>query len=179
MAYFVHHLKEHSDNPTFFHFVGASPASTDINKTLRRLCEEIRLDLGLWVTINGTFILPTALNLWENDDFQSLSDKFAEILHAAAKSLGNKKLVIVIDAVNQIQEDNNNHGSMLKWIPLKLPANVKVILSCLYACPAIDVCKARGYPILEIGQLAVRDRQEIVTQLLRHHNKRLDTSQVT
>jgi hypothetical protein len=98
---------------------------------------------------------------------------------AAAKSLGNKKLVIVIDAINQIQNPNDkNQPLQLNWIPSKLPPSIKIILSCLHGCETIDVCKARAYPILEIGQLASRDRQEIVTQLLKHHNKRLDGAQV-
>lgn len=178
MAYFVAQQKANSSNHVISHFVGASPASTDITKTLRKLCEEIVNECGLWETVDGKFFsLPT--NILESDDFQTLTDKFAEILKSADKGLCGKKLVIVIDAVNQIHNENDkNHPLQLKWIPSKIPSSVRLLISCLHGSEAIEACKSRGFPILEIGQLVVRDRQEIVTQILRYHNKRLDGGQV-
>lgn len=78
-----------------------------------------------------------------------------------SKSVGNKKCVIVVDAINQFAEDRHRYkefdfsltfrASLLSWLPLTLPSGIRFIVTTL-ECDALQIMKARDYPIMEIGQ---------------------------
>lgn len=71
---------------------------------------------------------------------KSLTDFFPECLEKAAE---NKKLVLVLDSLDQLSVDDG--GRLLDWLPASLPYNVYVVLSTLpgedYQClPSLRVC---------------------------------------
>lgn len=51
-----------------------------------------------------------------------------------------------------------------------------LLISFLGEC--LETLRSRNHPILEIGELNIKDRQDIVTTLLSLHNKRLDSNQM-
>jgi WD40 repeat protein len=95
------------------HFVGASAGSTDVRRTLRRLCHELKKGCP-----EITADIP--------DDFEKLRAAFPDFLRQACAS---KRIVILLDAVNQF--DTTAYFSGLHWLPEELPENARVVLSVL------------------------------------------------
>ena len=94
------------------HFVGASPGSTDVRRTLRRLCHELVTGAELAAEIP--------------EDPEKLRVAFAELLQQAS---ARKRVVILLDAINQF--DSTTHLADWSWLPEELPATARVILSTL------------------------------------------------
>src|SRR5690349_12896431 len=87
---------------------------------------------------------------------------------------GNK-ITIIIDALNQLDTIHQSH--LLRWLPMKLPANIKIILSCLPG-DCLDVLKNRSVPEISVGTLSEADRMEIVSSTLGQHKKKLEDNQM-
>lgn len=68
------------------HFVGVSPSSTDVRRTLRRLCHEM--------------VIGAALSTEIPEDLESLRAVFSEILKQAS---AKKRVAILLDAINQFE----------------------------------------------------------------------------
>ncbi len=94
------------------HSVEASPGSTDVRRTLRRLCHELATGAGLTAEIP--------------EDPEKLRVAFAEILQQAS---AQKRVVILLDAVNQFDPTTQLAGG--SWLPEELPANARIIFSTL------------------------------------------------
>ena len=95
------------------HFVGASPGSTDVRRTLRLLCHELKAGCP-----DITADIP--------DDPEKLRVAFSDFLRQACEK---RRVVILLDAVNQF--DSTSHSSGLHWLPGDLPPNARVIVSAL------------------------------------------------
>src|SRR6185369_1355739 len=92
------------------HFVGASPRSTDLRETLRRLCLELKRRFGFDAD------LP--------DDARGLAGRFRELVASVPSSA---RVVFVIDALNQFDDADQPHE--LYWLPWTPPGHVKVFCS--------------------------------------------------
>lgn len=157
MAEFANRIT--SSKPDTFvlsHFIGVSPGSTDIRRTLLRLCRELKLRFGLNDDI------PT--------DYYRLRQTFLEFIEQGS-ALG--KIVLLIDALNQLEETQSAHN--LDWLPQSLPRGVTLIVSTLTG-DCLDALQARAAPSYEIviGPLTNDERKEIVRQMLWTYRKRLD-----
>ena len=95
------------------HFVGASPGSTDVRRTLRRLCHELKAGCP-----EITADIP--------EDPEKLRVAFPDYLRQACEK---KRVVILLDAVNQF--DPASHSAGLYWLPEDLPDNARVIVTAL------------------------------------------------
>src|ERR1017187_5404176 len=110
------HFSQHStvnQQPSIFlipHFVGASTGSTDVRRTLRRVCHELITGTGITAEIS--------------EDPEKLRVAFPEILKQAA---AKKRVVILLDAINQFDVTSQLAG--LWWLPNELPDNARIILS--------------------------------------------------
>lgn len=108
------------------HFVGASPRSTNLRQMLRRFC----LILRTRVRIGGETCpaQPPAdaspSKLPEQTD--QLIEEFQRIVQSI---LPEDRVVVVIDALNQLDATDNAHA--MHWLPRNLPANFRVIVSCI------------------------------------------------
>ena len=103
---------KHDDQLVIAHFVGASPGSTSLRQMLRRFCLILQNEFSL-----------------EGDipfDTNELVTKFREFVRAVPK---DKRIVIVIDALNQLGETDRAHD--LNWLPREWPDNVKCFVSCI------------------------------------------------
>eukprot|EP01130_Rhizamoeba_saxonica_P014704 TRINITY_DN6442_c0_g1_i2.p1 TRINITY_DN6442_c0_g1~~TRINITY_DN6442_c0_g1_i2.p1 ORF type:complete len:1957 (-),score=395.96 TRINITY_DN6442_c0_g1_i2:23-5893(-) len=162
-AYITKIMKE--SHMLVYHFIGASSDSTDIKKTLQRICSELIKMFGLWEVVNDEL------------DYDDLKILFVKLLELSAKELMfGRKLVIIIDALNQL-ENGIYRALLLEWLPKTLPKNVKIMVSCLPS-ECLDVLTTRNHPQLSIGKLEIQDREAIVTHTLARYNKKLDSNQM-
>ncbi len=97
----------------FYHIVAASAQSFSLQNLLQRLCRCLKRKAKLKIE------LPSSL--------QALKDTW---IHFAIMASKLKRVVIVLDAINQLSPD---HGAWeLSWIPHVLPnANVKVLCTMI------------------------------------------------
>ena len=105
-------LHRHPDWLVLGHFVGASPSSTSLRQMLRRLCAQLGRATG--ATDDGPEAIKELLML------------FPELL---ARATRQRPLLIVIDAVNQLEHADHAHS--MHWLPQMLPGTVRVVISTL------------------------------------------------
>ena len=115
----------HPDDTVVAHFVGAGPRSTNVRDMLLRLCEQL-------ATASGT----------ETDAGGAYDEVVTHFAPALAEARG-KRVVIILDALNQLDPEHNAHS--LHWLPQNLPEHVRVIVSCL-PHPALDALWRREPP---------------------------------
>lgn len=94
------------------HFVGASPRSTSLREMLRHFCAELK----------DALILEDEIK----QDIHELSDQFRVLL---AKVPADRCIVVVIDALNQLNETDNAYA--LQWLPTQIPPPVRLLVSCI------------------------------------------------
>eukprot|EP01125_Pyxidicula_operculata_P021681 TRINITY_DN850_c0_g1_i2.p1 TRINITY_DN850_c0_g1~~TRINITY_DN850_c0_g1_i2.p1 ORF type:complete len:2119 (-),score=466.83 TRINITY_DN850_c0_g1_i2:988-7344(-) len=163
-AFFSTQMKDSSSVICISHFVGASPKSTDIIATLKRISQSLIREFSLWESVPDEI------------EYVDLIELFKKLLNLSSKQLGSKKLVIVIDAINQFHNDKHR-ASQLEWLPNDLPLGVRIIVSCLGG-ECLDIITSRNYHTIKIGDLSSKDREDIVKYTLQRHNKRLDTNEM-
>ncbi len=153
------YVMTHPDEIVIPHFVGASQGSTSIRQTLRRLCHELAQATGVEDEIP--------------EDIKELVQAFLEFLERAA---GGKRVVIVIDALNQLDATDNAHA--LNWLPRELPEGVRVVCSSL-AHAALEALRRRTDQVRETvcGPLTADDAETIVDAALALYHKRFDDAQ--
>lgn len=141
----------------FFHFVGATPRSTDLASFLQRLTKEIRPETKE-VLSDLDSLISLSYNLLENPLSQPI--------------------IIFVDAVNQMDEDKQQY--LNRWLPEKLSDNVRVIISTIESTVSHQTIRSFKTSPLEIicGPLDKISRQAIVENILQIYNKRLDPEQM-
>lgn len=141
------------------HFVGASVGSTDVRRTLRRLCHELVTGAGLTAEIP--------------EDPEKLRVAFAEILQQASTG---KRVVILLDAINQFDPTTQLAG--WSWLPQELPATARIILSTLSG-PSLDSLRQRRQPprLVELQLLDAQDREAIIREFLHRYRKSMTPNQ--
>ncbi|XP_047125381.1 TPR repeat-containing protein DDB_G0287407 isoform X1 [Hydra vulgaris] len=141
----------------FFHFVGATPRSTDLASFLQRLTKELRPEMHE-VLCDLDALITLSYNLLENP----LTDP----------------VIIFIDAVNQMDEDKQQY--LNRWLPENLSENVRVVISTIEGTSSHQTLRVFKSSPTEIicGPLDRESRQLIVENILRTYNKRLDEEQL-
>ncbi|XP_065072260.1 uncharacterized protein LOC135696706 [Rhopilema esculentum] len=141
----------------FFHFVGATPGSTDLAFFLQRLTKEVKPDLKDIVS-----------------DLESLIQLSGSLL----SNPNTEPVILFIDAVNQLDEDKQHF--LNRWLPETLAKNVKVVVSMIEGTPTHRMMRAYKTNPKEIicGPLDLTSRQAIVENILSQYNKRLDQQQM-
>lgn len=158
LSYFVQDYAQ--KNPRTFvlpHFISVSPKSADVRHTLHRLCSELVRVFEL-----------DAVQVPE--DYKELVALFPDVLEQAAFK---GKLVIVIDAVNQLDEFLYR-SHLMEWLPAKLPC--KFIISTL-AGKCLDSLRRRfpGTMVeMTLTGLDVKERTELIRATLWKYHKKLD-----
>jgi len=172
MAKLYNNLKSENIVSTFLlpHFVGASPDSTDIFKTISRFVIEISKEFCL-----GIDNLPV--------EFNELRDRFVEILFSTGRKPG-KKIIILIDAVNQFTKAYDPCN--FTWLPKILPKHVKIIIS---AIDDSNIAKGKSTLMLNIEKLGIKkyqvsdlslsDRRNILHNLFKVYGKNLSEDLIT
>ena len=142
------------------HFVGSSPASTDLRLTLRRLCHELKTACP-----QITADIP--------EEFEGLRFCFARFLSQAAKF---QHVVILLDAINQFDSMYQSIG--LQWLPEELPQKARVIFSTIELSTIMDMEHLRVKPkIIELKPLTKEDGAAIIKQFSRRYRKNFEANQ--
>lgn len=162
LAHLSQHLTLKNQPSTILirHFVGASPGSTDVRRTLRRLCHKLKAG-GPDITAD----IP--------DDPEKLRAAFPDFLRQAC---ARWRVVILIDAVNQF--DPAPHSAGLHWLPEELPSNARVILSAIDG-PALEECRRRPHKPheIELQPLTAADAEAIIEQFHKRYRKQFEPEQ--
>lgn len=146
----------HSDVFVLPHFIGVSPGSTDIRRTLLRLCRELAHRFGIADEIP--------------EDYEKLRGVFTKFIEQAASQ---GKVLLILDALNQLDESYYAHT--LNWLPYTLPKNLRLMVSTLEGDCFEALHRRRPTPSeITMGPLAPEDRRQIIRQILWDYRKRLD-----
>jgi telomerase protein component 1 len=147
------YAEKHPDTFVVAHFIGASPGSVDIRKTLFRVCQELAENFEIDEEVP--------------DEFSDLVKAFPVFLEQASYK---GKILVVLDAVNQL-DDAINRAQSLDWLPQELPC--KFVVSTLDG-KCLDVLRNRKGFEIKLTPLGVPERTEIVRQSLAEYHKKLD-----
>jgi WD40 repeat protein len=150
MARFTEEASQrHPDWLLLAHFVGASSGSTSLRQMLRRLCTQLNRAIG------ADQDAPEAT--------RALLTLFPELL---AKASAQRTLVIVIDAVNQLERADHAHA--MHWLPQALPGNVRIVISTL-AGEAQDAVRQRRLKPRDVtvSGLTASETRELAATYLR------------
>ncbi|XP_038079413.1 telomerase protein component 1-like isoform X2 [Patiria miniata] len=142
----------------FYHFVGAIPGSTDIEKMLKRLLRELKM--------------------CNDSNMPKDYETAAQLVGSVLSNPNSKPVIIIIDALNQLNEDKT--ASILSWLPRKLAPQVRCIFSMIDDTPPHRLLKDRNVKPDEVAvtPLDIDSRKEIVREILGRYNKRLDAEQM-
>lgn len=88
----------------------------------------------------------------------------------------NTPLIIVIDAINQITDEDN--AKLLNWLPIPRH-NTKILFSTLEADKSMSVLKNRHYPIFELKALNHSQRKQLIETYLGKFAKKLSQVQIS
>ena len=169
------------------YFVGASPGSTNLRQTLRRLCTQVyglcdfeQEKQGHLNKIKGSD--ENALKEREAiehkysipEDYKELVITFPKFLEKASNS---RRIIFILDAVNQFEKTDDAHA--MRWLPQKLPENVRFVVSTL-AGEAFDALKNRSLtPKVEpVTGLDESDVRELVSDYLKEIRHEFPNQQV-
>ncbi|HET9136658.1 MAG TPA: tetratricopeptide repeat protein, partial [Candidatus Kapabacteria bacterium] len=134
------------------HFVGAAAGASSAVDLIRHVMLEIK----------ARYDLPDEL---PTDD-GSFTQEFPAWL---AKVRSDEKLILAIDAVNQL----SGIGPEMHWLPEFIPTNVRLIISTTPEVP-LEQLRKRNWQELEIGPLGYGRRLRISDQFLARYHKHLD-----
>ena len=153
----THH---HPDWLIIPHFVGASPGSTNLRQTLRRLCTHLSRN------IESPDEVP--------EDIKELIQIFPELL---AQATEQKRIVMILDAVNQFEKTDNAHA--MRWLPANLPENVRFVISTLAGEPLDALLIRRPQPEKEeVSGLNEPELKELVRDYLQEIRREFPNKQV-
>lgn len=145
------------------HFVGAAPLSTGLRELLRRLC----------AMLQTAFSITDELPL----DTVKLQSHFRDLL---GKIPTERRVVVVIDALNQLDETDRAH--QMDWLPQQLAPNVRIVVSCI-TTPGqpevvLDALTQRGVVRIDVPALSDDERRAIVQAIPSLSAKALDATQI-
>jgi telomerase protein component 1 len=144
------------------HFIGASPRSTSVREMLRRFCLTLQARLGVADEVP--------------QETARLIVTFRDLL---GKVPAGQPLVFVIDALNQL--DETDRAQRLEWLPVRLPPQVKIIVSCISdsgkAEPVLEAFRHRQHRHVPIKPLTVGECLRIIMRVPALSAKALDRPQ--
>jgi KaiC/GvpD/RAD55 family RecA-like ATPase len=146
------------DTFILYHFVGASPSSTDPRQMLLRLCRELARRFGFEDEIP--------------EDWSELPVRFWRFCQRAAEQ---SRLVVVIDVLNQLDETYRAHE--LGWLPPVVSPRLRLIVSSLEG-DTLDAArrKYRHRQDLIVTSLRLVDQGFIIARQSQQARKRLTTA---
>jgi len=150
--------KSNPDTFILYHFIGGASDSTDYNQIVLRIMKELK----------QRFYIESDIPV-DND---KIIDEFPNFLAQSGK-YGN--WILVIDALNQLEDINNS--LLLNWLPDNFPKFVKVVLSVAEA-KIENILKERNYSFININPLTKINSKNIVTEYLKSFGKALNENNI-
>lgn len=141
-------------------FVGTAPGSTDLATMVRSLCESLRREGNV------------------DDETSADPDKVQiQLKTFLAKAAANGMIVLLIDALNQLDPASRSHE--LNWLPFYVPQGARVIVSTLEgACLNVLRRRLPADRQLEVQPLRKAERENLVRNQLGFRSKRLTDVQM-
>ena len=159
MARFSEEIQHaHPDWLIIPHFIGASPDSTNLRRSLRRFYAEINRHLEL------DEVVP--------EDTRELLNGFSDKLNQAAQA---NRVLFVIDAVNQMEKADTPQD--MTWLPVNPPENVFWVVSTL-AGDALDALMNRQPVRVEVRGLDAHEVGRLVDDYLAEVRKAFPSPQI-
>lgn len=156
VAYLSHeHLKRYPDAFVITHFIGAAAAGSDPEDVMLQIMMEIK----------ERYSLDDEIPL----DDQAIRDSFPAWL----AKVQNEKLLLVIDALNQL----SGIAKELHWLPEYIPPNVRLVVSTTPG-HVLDRLRKHPWQELELQPLAVPIRRKIAEEYLERYHKTLAPGQL-
>ena len=146
---------ETRDFELIYHFVGDGGSVGEMNHVIKVLESEIKERFSIAAERDS-----------QNDNH--LSELFAEV------SYSEKKLLVVLDAVNQFSE--NDVAKQMRWLP-SVPQNIKILFSTLPDDSTMVQFHSRKYPVLQLKKMSVRQREDFISSRLSAYGKKLTCEQ--
>ena len=151
MAEFIKRLqrRDGTDLLLFFHVVASSPQSFSVKNMLTRLCMFLKKRCGLSLEIPAS--MPALRDSWMHF-----------VLMAAVKH----KVIIVLDAINQLS--NENEALSLSWLPSALPrdSGIKIFCSMIQDDPLHKLLLSRQPVATAEWQVVVERMQRVDQEML-------------
>ncbi len=142
-----------------YHFVGNGGSLGSHGHVIKALRDEIMDRYG-----------------FDADDKEDKTDEKAlEKLFNTVAAEGDKPLLIVLDAINQIIDVDNS--KQLNWLPIP-PRKVKILFTTLEDDRTMEVFKNRHYPVFTLQPLTKGQREEMVRGYLSIFSKKLQPHQI-
>ena len=141
----------HPDWLIINHFVGASPGSTNLRHSLRRIFGEINNHINL-----------------EDEIPENIRDLVSSLSRKLKQAAQFGPTVLIIDAVNQFE--HTDEAAYLRWLPFNLPETLRIVIST----PKESVPQAildHGPEILEVTGLSSDDTEALVSGYLNEVRK--------
>lgn len=160
------------NNLVFEHYIGAY-GYTSGEKLIHRLLDELALSNTKGITLEEVNQRPT-------------SPQALELCLIEQLNLINKPIVLIIDALNKLDPDDQD----LRWLPSKLPKHVKIVLSTVSLEPSKEeghrVWKAlkselRGLNqsnIMALAPLTDKRLQDVLQDFTTRYRKNFDQDQI-
>ena len=149
---------KNKDYSVIYHFVGNGGSLGDYHHVQKVLIEEIKSQFGFQINKSE-----------ESSNKNVLSELFGLI------SASSHKLIIVLDAINQIIDIDDS--KQLRWLP-SVSKNIKIIFSSTLDDSVMDIFKNRYYPLLTIKPMTLKQRKRFVVEYLASYGKKLKPEQV-
>lgn len=155
------YAETHPDHFVLTHFIGTSPGSSDIRRTLQRLCRELKQRFNLEGEIPA--------------EYYRLQPAFSRFLELSVKA---GKVVIIIDAVEQLID--SDFAGDADWLPASLPESLKLIVSSVAGSEYRE--KLLEHPLnppeLLIPALNSAEQEAFIRKTFGHYGKSLDEGQL-
>lgn len=105
----------------------------------------------------------------------TIKDNKIERLFSLVNQKNHKPLLIVLDAINQLSEENN--AKPIQWIP-KATGKIKILFSTLPDDVTMTVFESRNYPVFHLQALDRNHRMFAIQEYLGLFSKRLNSTQL-
>ena len=156
--WFLNHQSQHPDDFALIHFIGSTADSADAPRLMQRIMLELKQFFEL------------------TDDVPSMPDQIRDAFPQWLDNVaGRGRVVIVIDALNQL--DDREHALDLGWLPVVLPANIRLIVSTL-AGRCLEAVQRRDWPELAVKPLTLPERRKLLEEFLAQFSRRLSSDRV-
>lgn len=130
--------EKNRDDLIIQHYTGSTPESADWQGLVRRIMGELKREFDI------------------NDELPMQPDALRTAMQDwLVKSAGSRRVVIVLDALNQLSGEDAA-ARQLGWLPFALPPNVRLIVSSLPG-ESLDALRKRGWKELDVPLFAKND----------------------
>lgn len=134
-------------------------------------------DVHTNIVTRFTRILDEKFHLLTNQDEGegSVEDRFKTVLAAASARAGTRKIILVIDGLDQLVPSST--ATRLTWLPSPLPSSVYVLGSANSNSDAHKICVDRGSVEVTIDPLILAQQHAVIEKYLSKYSKRFTAAQ--